>query len=247
MKWLCVCFLAALAGCQMYKPMPEEALKERGVLLRSVQVGGKDRKYAVYVPRDYSWDRPWPMIVFLNGSGECGEDGQKQLTVGLMQAVMKDAAAWPFIVVCPQKPNARQQWIEFDDLVMATIAETQKQFNIDQERIYLTGLSQGGAGTWAIGAQHADQFAALAPICGYGELTEAQAKALRDMPLWVFHGAQDNNVLPVKSERLVASVRAAGGNPTFTIFPDANHNSWDAAYQTQKLGDWFLSHRRGTR
>ena len=232
-----------VAGCQAVGGKENRAM-ERGILARSVVAEGKERKYAVYVPRDYDGDKAWPVIVFLNGMGECGEDGQKQLTVGLMPAVNSAAGAWPFIVVFPQKPKSETQWIDHDDLVMVALAKTMKEFKVDKDRVYLTGLSQGGAGTWAIGARHADVFAAIAPVCGYGTLSESEAKALKDMPLWAFHGGKDDVVPPRKSEILIESVRAAGGEPKLTIFPDANHNSWDAAYRTQKLNEWFLKQQK---
>ncbi len=241
---MCVLALGTLVGCQAVDGKSGGVSMERGVLLRTVNLGGVERKYAVFVPREYDATKAWPVIVFLNGMGECGEDGQKQLAVGLMPAVLANSAAWPFIVVCPQKPIAKTQWIDHDDLVMATLAEAKREFKVDEDRVYLTGLSQGGAGTWAIGAKHADVFAALAPICGYGDFTEAEAGKLKHMPIWAFHGGKDDVVPPRKSEVLVESVTAAGGSPKLTVFPNANHNSWDEAYRTQKLGEWILKQSR---
>ena len=160
---MCVLALGTLVGCQAVGGKSGGANMERGVLLRTVNVGGVERKYAVYVPREYDATKAWPVIVFSNGMGECGEDGQKQLAVGLMPAVLANSAAWPYIVVCPQKPIAKTQWIDHYDLVMGTLAEAKREFKVDAERVYLSGLSQGGAGTWAIGAKHADVFAALQP------------------------------------------------------------------------------------
>lgn len=242
---LIVCVaVGMLAGCQAVGGRSGSAKMERGVLLRAVNVGGAERKYAVYVPREYDAAQAWPVIVFLNGMGECGEDGQKQLAVGLMPAVLAQSAAWPFVIVCPQKPVARTQWIDHDDLVMATLAATMEEFKVDRERVYLTGLSQGGAGTWAIGSRHADVFAALVPICGYGTFSEAGAARLKGMPIWAFHGGKDDVVPVQKSQVLIEAVTAAGGSPRLTVFPNANHNSWDEAYRTQKLGEWFLKQRK---
>ena len=217
---------------------------ETGLLFRSITNGGEERKYAVYVPRNYDRNTNWPLIVFLNGRGECGTDGQKQLAVGLIPAVMLEPARWPAIILTIQKPDASKQWIEYDDYVMAAIAETRTQLAIDPARIYLTGLSQGGAGTWAIGAQHADFFAAIAPVCGYGDPTPALGTALKAMPIWAFHGGKDDVVAPQKTEALVNAVKAAGGSPKHTVFPDANHNSWDAAYRSPDLAAWLLTQSR---
>jgi dienelactone hydrolase len=217
---------------------------ETGVLFRSITHRGTERKYAVYVPRNYEQGKNWPLVVFLNGRGECGTDGQKQLAVGLIPAAMLEPARWPVLILAIQKPDADKQWIEYDDYVMSAIAETRQQFAVDPARIYLTGLSQGGAGTWAIGAAHPDFFAALAPVCGYGDPTPALGEALKGMPIWAFHGGKDDVVLPQKTEALVNAVNAAGGSPKLTIFPDANHNSWDAAYRGQDLGPWLLAQTR---
>lgn len=243
---LLVCVLACgmMGGCQMESERVIRTAVDRGVLLRSVTVDGSERKYAVYVPREYDATKAWPVIMFLHGKGECGQDGLKQLGVGLIPAVLSNGAAWPFIVVCPQKPDEVQQWSEFDDMVLATLAATKQELNVDEERVYLTGLSQGGAGTWAIGARYANLFAALAPICGYGNFTDAEAARLKSMPILAFHGGKDDVVPPQKSEILVESVKAAGGSPKLTVFPNANHNSWDEAYRTQKLGEWFLSQQK---
>jgi predicted peptidase len=224
------------------------AMSERGILFREVTVQAKgnqvSRRYAVYVPRDLNLDQPAPCIVMLNGRGECGTDGQKHLAVGLIPAVLFDDKGWPFIIVCVQKPDFDSLWLDHDDLILAALDATRKEWSIDDSRIYLTGLSQGGAGTWAIGAKHADRFAAIAPVCGFGPATEEVANALKSMPIWAFHGGKDDVVPVSATEKLAAAVKAAGGDPKVTIFPDLQHNSWDAAYRTQKLGEWFLQHKK---
>jgi predicted peptidase len=221
---------------------------DRGILFRECTVphngSSITRRYAVYVPRDLDLSQPAPCIVMLNGRGECGSDGQKHLAVGLLPAVLLDAKAWPFIIVCVQKPDYDSLWLDHAELVLAALDATRKEWTIDDSRIYLTGLSQGGAGTWAIGAQHADRFAAIAPICGFGPATTEVGNALKSMPIWAFHGKQDDIVPLSGSENLVAAVKAAGGDPKLTIFPDLKHNSWDEAYRNQKLGEWFLQHKK---
>lgn len=228
--------------------MPSETNPDKpatGLLFRQVRVGADTRRYAVYVPRDYAPGTPTPTIVFLNGRGECGGDGAKQAVVGLGSAALLQSDKWPFIIVFPQKPDFNTQWVDHEDLVLATLDATQKEFNVDRTRTYLTGLSQGGAGTWAIGSRRAELFAAIAPVCGYGEPAKVAA-GLRGMPIWAFHGEKDDVVLPAQTRALVAAVEAQGGpiKPKATYFPDANHNSWDPAYRTQDLGAWLLQHRR---
>lgn len=234
-----------LVGCRgMSDPAHTMSPKDNGLLYKTVSVNDTNHLYAVYAPREYNPnDKPWPLIIFLNGSGECGTDGQRQAAVGLFPAALGEPEAWPFVIALPQKPTKATQWIDHDDLVMAVLRDTQSRFNIDPKRVYLTGLSQGGAGTWAIGAKHPELFAALAPICGYGDpaiLTES----LKDMPIWAFHGEADNVVPPQKTKDLAARAKQLGALVTQSYYPGVNHNSWDKAYREEDLGEWFLEHAK---
>jgi predicted peptidase len=214
-----------------------------GFLFQTLDQGGKEYKYTVYAPRDYTADKAWPLIVFLNGYGECGTDGQKHLSVGLPLAVMRDAEKWPFVIALPQKPKHEDAWEDHDAAVMAMVKQAQADYNVDATRLYLTGLSQGGHGTWAIGALHPNLWAAMAPVCGYGKAEEI-GPPLKDMPIWNFHGDADTAVPLERSEELIAAVKKAGGTPKNTVYPGVGHNSWDNAYQKENLPDWFLSHQR---
>lgn len=214
-----------------------------GFLFNSLTVNGEDRRYAVYVPRDYTPDKEWPVIVFLNGRGECGTDGQKQIAVGLATAVMLDAKSWPFIVVFPQKPDYNSDWSSHEGLVLGALDKTLEEYSTDKSRVYLTGLSQGGRGTWEIGAKHADRFAAIAPICGWGD-PATLALALAKMPCWAFHGEKDRAVPVSGTKNLVAALEKINAPVKMTIYPEADHNSWDQAYRTEKMGEWFLTHKK---
>ncbi len=233
---------------------------ETGLLYRTVRVDDVERRYAVYLPREYRVGKHWPCIVFLNGSGECGEDGQRQLTQGLFPAMINAPTDWPFVAIFPQKPTRASAWVDHDAYVMKTLARTREEFSIDANRIYLTGLSQGGAGTWAIGAKHPEVFAAIAPVCGFGD-SEAVGPALRDMPIWAMHGEKDDVVPIAHSEKLVdasagqrtvelnpqsgASLKPGTKSPLrFSRFADLNHGCWDRAYRDMELGEWFLSFRK---
>lgn len=235
---------------------------QTGMLYRSVTVDGLERLYALYVPREYRPGTPWPCVVFLNGSGECGTDGQRQLTQGLFPAMLNAKENWPMIAVFPQKPDRSSTWLDHDALVMAALARTREEWNIDPARIYLTGLSQGGAGAWAIAARHADVFAAIAPICGYSD-PAALASNLQNMPVWAFHGLKDDIVPPEHTRNMIAAIEQAGGrtaetNPPpgstlaphqqgslrMTLFPDLNHGCWDRAYRDMDVGEWLLGWRK---
>lgn len=232
--------LSAVAGnAASSKP---EADSSRGFLTKSIRTGEKDIKYVVYVPSTYDPKTPTPTIIFLNGYGECGTDGLKQIGTGLGPAVMKDVKAWPFIIIFPQKQDHHHLWIEEDEMVMGILQTTQREYNIDKSRLYLTGLSQGGYGTWAIGAKHPELFAAIAPICGGGD--ESMAKKLVGMPIWAFHGEADKVVPASESKRLQSWLDAAGGSCQLTLYPGVEHNSWDKAYQEEKLGAWFLERQK---
>ncbi|MGQ9525878.1 MAG: prolyl oligopeptidase family serine peptidase [Armatimonadota bacterium] len=208
---------------------------------RSIKVGAATRKYAVYIPPEYNGLQEWPLIIFLNGAGECGTDGNLQTTVGLGPAIKRKMAEWPFIVLFPQKPNVADGWDRYDDMVMAQLEQTKSEYRVDASRIYLTGLSQGGYGTWAIAAKHPDLFAAIAPICGWGDA--AWAPALKSIPIWCFHGDADPTVPVSASIAMVNAVKAAGGDPKLTIYKGMGHNVWDRAYQQEDLAAWFLEHK----
>ena len=213
----------------------------KGFLAKSVKVNGKDVKYVVYVPPTYDPKTATPTIVFLNGMGECGTDGFRQITAGLGAAVMHDVDKWPFIIVFPQKQESGAKWEDDAEqaVAMAALDAARRELNVDQSRLYLTGISQGGHGTWAIAAQHPDMFAAIAPICGWG--TKEMAEKLVKMPVWVFHGEEDNTVPVGEAHKMVDYLKAVGGSCTLTTYPGVGHNSWDKAYQEEKLYEWFLA------
>ncbi len=214
-----------------------------GFLFESLEVAGREYRYSIYVPRDYTPDRAWPLVTFLNGYGECGTDGSRQLSVGLAPAIMANPSDWPMLALFPQKPHHNDLWEDHDDAVMAMVHKTQTEYNLDGSRLTLTGLSQGGRGTWAIGALHPDVWAALAPICGYGD-PDAFAPPLAHTPIWCFHGDADTTVKLEQSQRLTQAVNDAGGDPKLTIYPGVGHNSWDKAYRDENLAAWLLSHSR---
>jgi len=212
-----------------------------GFIQKTMTVNGKDRAYAVFVPRDYDPHKAWPLVVFLHGSGERGSDGFLQTDVGIGHAIRQNADRFPCIVVMPQCP--KKVWWDkaFDDIDLAT-SLTMKEYTIDKRRVYLTGLSMGGFATWVYGADHVDRFAALMPICGGGRPQDAPK--LAKVPIWAFHGALDKTVNPQESRRMVEAVKKAGGDVRYTEFPNDEHNSWDDAYGDAKAIRWLLSQKK---
>lgn len=218
-----------------------DAATAKGFLAKTVAADGKDIKYVVYIPANYDPKTATPTIIFLNGRGECGTDGWKQVAVGLGRSILLDVNRWPFIVIFPQKQIPTDNWEDEDAMVMAVLEQTRREYSVDTSRIYLTGLSQGGHGTWAIAARHPDLFAAIAPICGWGD--QSIARKLAKMPIWVFHGEKDEVVSVERSRDMEKYLQEIGGSCKLTIYPGVGHGSWDPAYAEPDLPKWFLQHR----
>jgi predicted peptidase len=200
--------------------------------------------YLLFLPEGYEpgGAKKWPLILFLHGAGERGSDLAKVKVHGPPKLV-EQQQDFPFVVVSPQCP-ARGWWD--DEVLLALLDDVLQKHAIDPDRVYLTGLSMGGYGTWSLGARAADRFAALAPICGGG--TFGQAYRLADMPIWVFHGKKDNVVPIEESERMVQFLGKRGNKQVeFTVYPEAGHDAWTETYSNPKLYEWFLAHRRGER
>lgn len=202
-----------------------------------IQCKKAGRKWVTYRPLEAK--EPLPAILFLHGLGESGTDGLRQLVHGPPQAVIRNYAKWPFLILCPQKPDAKL-WVTDQEHLNDILRWAEGEFDIDPHRRYLTGLSQGGNGTLVLATDLAWQFAAIAPICGW--CTEAQAKELKDMPTWLFHGEADPVVPCDRSRDAAKWIEEAGGTVKLTTYPGVGHNSWDKAYYEEDLPAWFLSH-----
>ncbi len=204
-------------------------------IARKVEIG-----YLLYLPEGYGEkDRKWPLMLFLHGAGERGDNLELVKIHGPAKRI-EQGKSYPFIVVSPQCP-AGQWWTEKTETLMALLDEIESKYAVDPDRIYVTGLSMGGFGTWTLATRHPERFAAIAPICGGGDWYLADR--LKNVPVWAFHGAQDSVVPLVLSETMVQAVERAGGNAKLTVYPEANHDSWTATYDNPELYDWFLSHR----
>lgn len=233
--------VALFAGCQMLAAQEPAAPPVRtGFLAETLASGAQRSRYVVYVPPGYTPAQRWPLVVFLHGAGECGTDGWKQVGVGLGPAIMADAGRWPFVALFPQKPTRETQWEDHEATVLAMLAEVRGNFAIDERRQFLTGISQGGHGAWVLGARHPELWAAVAPVCGYGE-PKTIAPALKELPLWCFHGEDDKVVLPKQSRDLCAAVERAGGSVALTMYPKVGHDAWSRAYRDEFLPEWFLA------
>jgi len=216
--------------------------REPQLAVRPFPHGGKARHLAIWFPPGFAAGQAqnppkrWPLVLFLHGRGECGTEGSKHTAQGLIAAAQLAPERWGCIIIAPQKQATDAQWVQDEPYVLACLDQATAELPVDASRIYLTGLSQGGAGTWAIGARNASRFAAMAPICGYGD-PAGIAQPLANMPIWAFHGLADDVVPPVQSRGLINAViaaRSAGSVtplPKLTELEGVNHNSWDPAYR----------------
>jgi len=200
--------------------------------------------YWLYLPKDYNEvpTKKWPMILFLHGAGERGSNLEVVKKHGPAKLITQ-GKQFPFIIASPQCPTG-DWWSSTAQVeaLKALLDQLVKDYRVDVDRVYLTGLSMGGYGTWALSAAYPEMFAAIAPICGGGE--PRRARMLKDTPVWVFHGAKDS-VVPIKeSEEMVEALKRIGADVQFTVYPDANHDSWTITYENPKLFEWFLTHSR---
>jgi len=200
--------------------------------------GGSATRYWLGVPDGAAPDGGWPLVLFLHGAGERGENlDQVKVHGPPKQAVA--ARAFPFILVAPQCPEGR--WWDSEELIRL-LDHLEKTQSVDADRIYVTGLSMGGFGSWNLAVAQPRRFAALAPICGGGD--PSKASAIAHIPAWVFHGERDPVVPADRSREMVEALKAAGGSPKYTEYPDVQHNAWDPAYADPAFYEWLLQQRR---
>ena len=194
--------------------------------------------YLLYLPPKYDkGDEKWPLVIFLHGAGETGKNLEMVKKHGPPKLAEKKDL--PFILISPQAQT--RGWNP--EAVNGLIDNVRANYRVDPDRVYLTGLSMGGYGTWALASTYPNKFAAAVPICGGGNPSEASK--LKDLPLWVFHGAKDPTVKLAESKTMVDAVKKAGGNVKFTIYPEAGHDSWTETYDDPEMWKWLLSQKRG--
>ncbi|HJZ68872.1 MAG TPA: alpha/beta hydrolase-fold protein [Blastocatellia bacterium] len=231
---------------------------------RVTKVGASEYHFRVFTPNGWSRKKKWPVILFLHGAGERGDDNLAQIRVGIGSAITRQQTSFPFVVVLPQCPKGRW-WTEpeMQSLALKALDEAAKEFKGDSKRTYLTGLSMGGYGSWVIAASNPKRFAALAVVCGgvrppprlnlpdsarppepsadpYGAIAAKIGKT----PVWVFHGSADPAVPVTESRKMVEALKAIGGNVRYNEYEGVGHNSWDKAYAEPELFPWLLSLRR---
>ena len=206
-------------------------------VVRSVRLN-----YLLFLPQDYGIDpqKKGPLILFLHGAGERGDDLELVKVHGIAK-IVEQQEDFPFIAISPQ--CSEDSWwpveVEALDALLDKVVTT---YAVDPHRIYLTGLSMGGHGAWSLAIAHPERFAAVAPICGSGD--PKKVCTLKDVPVWAFHGAKDSVVPLKKSKEMVDALKACGGNVQLTVYPDVEHDSWTQTYDNPELYEWFLQHTR---
>lgn len=214
---------------------------------------GKKLNYRLLKPADYDKSQKYPLVLFLHGAGERGDDNTAQLVHGVGDFTSDDnRQAFPCFLLAPQCPKGSSWWnskrpadnpptgpTEPTQLVIELLDALPREFSIDSKRLYVTGLSMGGYGTWDLIQRFPQKFAAAAPICGGGD--EQQASKLVRIPIWVFHGGKDEGVRPELSQKMVAGIRKAGGHPLYTEYPGVGHNSWARTYSNPLFMTWLFA------
>lgn len=240
--------------------LPQAALAETGFLDRTIKVDGKDYAYQVYVPRKPIEGKK-PVILALHGGGERGSDGLIQTEVGLAGAIRRNPERWPAIVVFPQTPKDTLWMGASVKVAMAALAQAEREFRTDPDRVYLAGLSLGGNGVLRLAYEQPERFAAVVPVCPFvgtfmglppiatvpagGDAYAALATRIAGVPIWLVHGDADV-VVPVEHSRnLVAALKALNAPVTYKELAGVNHNAWDPGFGDEALPTWLFQQRRG--
>jgi len=205
---------------------------------------GHESPYVVFVPHNYDGTKEVPVILFLHGAGETKGGTAMPINQGIANHIKgKREKTFPAITIIPQAetrgwgaegPNAKR--------ALAMLDATMKEYKCDAKRVYLTGLSMGGFGTWSVAFHHPDRWAAIVPICGGGD--PKGAEKIKDIPCWVWHGDQDRAVKVDLSRQMVEALKKAGGSPRYTELAHIGHNSWDPAYASDDLYAWLFAQKK---
>ncbi|MBZ5529120.1 MAG: dienelactone hydrolase family protein [Acidobacteriia bacterium] len=252
-----ILFFFATAVSFLLAPRDLAAAPPTGILFRSAAVEGVSYRYEVYVPEDWTAAKAWPVILFLHGIGHRGvypPNSSESVLAKLFLGYQKSPQA---IIVFPRCPEDAT-WIEprMEKLELTALDQSIKEFHGDPSRVYLTGLSMGGYGTWYLASRNPGRFAALAPICGGVSIPKSVplpavssaadpyadvAARIGRIPVWIFHGGADQLIDVTESRHMAAALRAAGAEVRYTEYPGVGHNSWDRAYSNPRLLPWLLS------
>jgi predicted peptidase len=201
--------------------------------------GGVEDRYVVFVPHGYDGKRAFPVILYLHGAGLTGTDGREQVKGSLGAAIRKREKTFPFVVVFPQSHGGSWQADSVDGRrAVAILDDVLRRYAVDPKRVYLTGVSMGGEGTWSLAAAHPDRWAAIVPVCGGGD--PRTAAKIKHIPCWCFHGDADE---PERSRAMIRAIKRAGGRPLYHEYPGVGHNCWDLTYAMPDLSEWLAQQK----
>ena len=208
---------------------------------------GEEVRYLLYLPSNLDSQEEWPLILFLHGAGGTGHNIEKLFKEGGLPDRLETDKEFPFIAISPQLPSGL--WPSYIDNVDELLTHLSETFTVDTNRLYLTGLSRGGYGTWQYALKYPERFAAIAPIAGGATLSSNPVPdaicILKDLPIWVFHGEADTVVSPELDIAVVTALESCGSDIKFTLYPNAGHqDTWILAYGDSVLFEWFLEHSK---
>jgi predicted peptidase len=219
----------------------------RSGVLRVRQATATSLPYLAITPAGYQTNRSWPVIIYLHGGDQRGYDREMLKLNGPVRTALNDPD-FPFVVIAPQLPPGK---IWEAEAVAAFVRRVLPRFRVDRTRVYLTGLSTGGYGTWAAGLKYPELFAAIVPVAGGGDTVHIKhsegvhLQSLQSLPVWAFHGGSDSVVSADETRRLVSELQAVGARDVrATIFPGTGHDIWNRVYDDPALYRWLLEQHR---
>lgn len=195
--------------------------------------------YLTFLPEHYSGRKLWPLVLFLHGRGERGDDPQRVKTHGLPK-LADNGCCFPFVLIAPQCPEGRIWSVDFLECVLDDVLA---RYRVDPSHVILTGISMGGNGAWKLAIRHPERFAALIPIAAWGD--RRKISRLGRLPVWAFHGARDRAVPLRAGKAMTDALKKAGGRVKLTVYKSADHvQTWENAYANQALYRWMLKQQR---
>jgi predicted peptidase len=220
--------------------------------------GSEELPYRIHLPKSMDKSKKYPLVIFLHGAGERGNENKKQLAHGAKDILKYSRSNnEPVIIIAPQCPK-KKQWVNTPwgklshtmpkepsipmALAISLLKSKVNNLPVDVKRVYVSGLSMGGYGTWDIIQRMPDYFAAAIPVCGGGD--SAEAPKLKNLPIWCFHGGNDRVVKTKRSQDMIAAIKKAGGSPKYTEYPGVGHNSWSATFSNKEVLKWLFEQKK---
>lgn len=251
--------LVALFAITLYPKVIKKTWPDEGFATRVYHSSDKGAlQYRIHLPKNLQQGQRYPLVVFLHGSGERGSDNKQQLLLGVRDILSYcRSKELPAFIIAPQVPVG-EKWVNVDgaadfqnmpqrpsasmQMLIGLLDELILALPVDKNRIYVTGLSMGGFGTWDLIERFPHRFAAAIPVCGGGD--ELMAPLIKAMPIWAFHGEKDPIVKTARSRNMIKAIRMAGGHPLYSEYPGVEHNAWDRAYKDQAVLSWLFEQHK---